>query len=90
MPDEPLKRFSGGLLMTVGALIGGLGGLCTLGFIGSIFVSAAQGPYPATAFSGSLIFSLLCLFVGAIPMGVGAGLFFLGRSIWRAAGPRKL
>ena len=89
MADEPLKRFSGGLLMTIGALIGGLGGLCTLGFVGSIFMSATRATYPG-ALSGSLIFSLLCLFVGAIPMSIGAGLFFLGRSLWRSAGPRGL
>jgi len=88
LADESLKRFNGGLLMTVGALIGGLGGLCTLGFVGSIVVSATRASYPG-ALSGSLVFSLLCLFVGAIPMSIGAGLFILGRSLWRAAGPRK-
>jgi len=84
--DETVKRFFGGLLMAVGALIGGLGGLCTLGFVGTIIVAQTSG---GDHFDAALT-ALLCCAVGAIPMGIGAGLFFLGRSLRPAAGPRKV
>jgi len=87
--DDVLKRFFGGLLLAVGVLIGGLGGLCTLVFIGMSIVGEAGEHYPG-AISNLLPTAILSLFVGAIPMGIGAGLFFLGRSLWRSAGPRKL
>jgi len=70
-------------------LIGGLGGLCTLGFIVMIVVPAASERGQSGYFTNTLGSTLFSLLIGAIPMGVGAGLFVLGRSLWRPAGPRK-
>jgi len=82
-------RFFGGLLMTVGVLIGGLGGLCTLGFIGLFVVSAASTRGYPGEFTNALGSTVLSLFIGAFPMGIGAALFLAGRSLRRSAGPRK-
>jgi hypothetical protein len=70
--------------MAIGILIGGLGGLCTAGFIGVYIMSSTSNGGGAAAVSGTL----LSLAIGAIPMGFGAGLFVLGRFLWRPAGPQ--
>lgn len=84
-----VSRFLGGLLMAVGVLIGGLGGLCTLGFIGMMVVSMSSANSYSGVLGNALASAMLSLIVGAFPMGIGAGLFFLGRSLRRSAGPRK-
>ena len=84
-----VARFFGGLLMTVGVLIGGLGGLCTLSFIGMMLVSMSSANHSSGVLGNTLASAMLSLFVGAFPMGIGAVLFLAGRSLWRSAGPRK-
>ena len=67
-----MKKFLAGLLMTVGALIGGLSGLCTL-----VVVVMGMGDNG----DGELI--AMALFIGAIPIALGAGVFFVGWVLWR-------
>ncbi len=65
---SPVQRLVGGTLMAVGALIGGLSGLCTVVFATSITRLSDVSP--------ALIF-------GGIPLLAGVGLFALGRRIFR-------
>jgi hypothetical protein len=72
-------RFFGGLLITVGALIGGLSGLCTAVGLAFSLTGKDMGMAPVV------------LIVGGPPIAIGVGLFFGGRALWRrgAAPPPK-
>jgi hypothetical protein len=70
-PDA-LRRFFAALLMTIGALIAGLSGLCSAVFLVGY---ASSGP------DRQMI--VLPLFFGAPPILFGVGLFLLGRRLWR-------
>jgi hypothetical protein len=71
-----MKSFFGGLLLAVGILVAGVSGLCSL----VLLVVGATEP------SGLADILPIVLPVGGIPFAVGLGLFFLGRSMIRAAG----
>lgn len=75
---SPMQRFWGALLMGVGGLIAALGGLCTIGVDAQNIISAFK--YPDTE-SGWGIVIPLSLLVGLIPVGIGVGLFNLGRDL---------
>ena len=70
-----MKKLLGGILQTVGALIAGASGLCSLGFI----ISMLSGP---GGYAGLLI---LVIPIGGLPFLIGLGLFKWGRSIVRQA-----
>ena len=71
-----MKRFLGGLLMTVGAVIGGLSGACTL-----TFLVMSLDPH-----GGGQILPLIFL-LGIPPVLIGVGLFYWGRRLWRSSAP---
>lgn len=73
------KRFLGGLLMAGGGLIGGLCGLCTLGFAGAFVVAAFQSPGQAAEALGLVVIPVL---VGGLPTAGGAVLFWIGRRMY--------
>ena len=84
-PPDRVKRFFGYALATVGALMLGLSGLCTLGFAGVSLWSDLQrhgssGGYGS--FSGILPFMLI---LGGAPMLVGFGLLRWGLGLLRKA-----
>jgi hypothetical protein len=64
----------GALLMAAGALIAGLSGLCSTVFLLSTFTG--QGSDLVDAIGAVLA-------LGAVPVALGLGLFFLGRGLWR-------
>ena len=70
-----MKRFFGGLLMTLGVLIGSLSGLCTATFLVTVVMPKDYGALP------------LVLLLGLPAIALGIGLFFAGRYLWRSAAP---
>ncbi len=72
--QDPIKRLFGALLMTVGGLIAGLCGLCSLG------VLASTGGDPGGMFPVILLF-------GGPPIAVGVLIFNAGRKMWRGKPP---
>jgi hypothetical protein len=76
---SPIAKLFGGLLMAAGALIVGLCGLCSAGVLLTSLASSGE-------FSGLAMIPVVGI-VGGIPMALGAGLFLIGRFLWR--GPRK-
>jgi len=74
-----MKSFFGALLLGVGILIAGASGLCMLLFFGGALFSG--GP------SGQEQLSMLpaVVIVGGVPLAIGIGLFFLGRTLLRQA-----
>lgn len=84
---NPAGRFFGGLLMVVGGLLASLAGLCTVLFVGSVFLEMGRGNQ--TIFGETASFLMLSAVVGGVPIVVGVALFFLGRLLWRkASAPR--
>jgi hypothetical protein len=71
---DPVARLFGALLMTVGALMMGLCGLCSLAAV--VFM----GESISSEFGGTL---LLVLYFGGVPIGVGFVLFWVGRTLRR-------
>jgi hypothetical protein len=85
--DEPGARnpvgvFVGRALVTVGALVLGLSGLCTLGFAGLTVVSNLKQANSYTSFSNLLPFMLV---LGGVPMLAGFGLLRWGLVLLRKA-----
>jgi hypothetical protein len=80
--DRPVQAFFGSALMAVGALMGGLCGLCTAVFvIGGIFGGGGGGEFGG----GEMV--VMALVIGGLPTLIGVGLFFGGRALWRDAQP---
>lgn len=73
MSADATGRFWGAALQAVGVLVAGLGGLCTLS---GVLLGFA---YPSDA----LMLILTSLFVGALPILIGVGLFWWGRTLRR-------
>jgi hypothetical protein len=71
---DPVARLFGALLMTVGALMMGLCGLCSLAVLVSMTGGGASEP-------GGML--LLVLIIGGVPIAIGFGIFWLGRWLWR-------
>ena len=69
-----LKKFFAVLLITVGGLIAGLCGLCTL-----VFATSDMGGR-----SGIGPMAPIALVIGGIPTAIGVGLIFLGRAMYRS------
>ncbi|SFK15881.1 hypothetical protein [Caulobacter sp. UNC279MFTsu5.1] len=76
---DPVGRLFGALLMAVGALMMALCGLCSLAFIVSM-VGSGGGDL------GGML--LLALVFGGVPIGVGFGIFWLGRRLRRPKADR--
>jgi len=72
-----MKSLFGGILLAAGILIAGVSGLCSLVILGM----------GLTEPSGIVDVLPIVLLVGGIPFLIGLGLFFLGRSMIRAARP---
>jgi len=70
-----MKSLFGGILLAAGILIAGVSGLCSLVILGM----------GLTEPSGIVDVLPIVLLVGGIPFLIGLGLFFLGRSMIRAA-----
>lgn len=70
-----MKSLLGGILLGAGILIGGASGLCSL----AVLVMGLADP------AGIMTVLPLVLVVGGIPIAIGLGLFFLGRSLIRSA-----
>jgi hypothetical protein len=84
-PPQAMQRFAGYALVTVGALILGLSGLCTLGFAGVSLWSDLQragGSGGYGTFAGILPFMLI---LGGVPMLIGFGLLWWGLRLLRKA-----
>jgi hypothetical protein len=79
---DPVRVFAGRALVTVGALVLGLSGLCTLGFAGVALFSDLQQANSYGSFSNMLPFMLV---IGGLPMLVGFGLLRWGLSVLRKA-----
>jgi len=77
---DPVRVFAGRALVTVGALILGLSGLCTLGFAGVTLVSDLQQPNSYGSFSNMLPFMLM---IGGVPMLIGFGIIRWGMWVLR-------
>jgi hypothetical protein len=79
--EHPVQAFFGAALMAVGALMGGLCGLCTAVFvIGGLFSGGG-------AEFGGAGMVVMALVIGGLPTLIGVGLFFGGRALWRDAQP---
>lgn len=70
-----MKSLLGGLLLGVGILVAGASGLCSL----VMLVMSLSEP------SGLVDVLPMVLLFGGIPIAIGLGLFFLGRSLLRSA-----
>lgn len=70
-----MKSLFGGLLLGAGILIAGASGLCSLVLLGMGVADPA----------GVMTLLPIVLIVGGLPFVIGLGLFFLGRSLLRAA-----
>jgi hypothetical protein len=79
---DPIRVFAGRALVTVGALILGLSGLCTLGFAGVTIVTDTHRAGSYGGFSSMLPFMLV---VGGVPMLIGFGLLRWGLAVLRMA-----
>jgi hypothetical protein len=66
-----LRRFFGGLLVTVGVLMAGLAGLCTIAFLG---MPGGGGDQSMRA---------LVLVLGGPPIVIGAAMAWAGVFLWR-------
>jgi len=94
MSDQPkpissdARDFFAGALIAIGWLILSLAGLCTSAvvLIGVPAVFSTSG-LSADTLGLLLVGALYPLFIGGIPMAIGAGLIAAGRSIRRAAPP---
>jgi hypothetical protein len=75
---DPVARFFGGVMMAIGALIGGLAGLCT----GAMVVTGLAGPHPEPGLA------LMGVLFGSVPIAIGIGAFFIGRMLWRRSSKR--
>ena len=80
-----VARFFGLILMTIGGLIAGLSGLCTLGWVGFLYLSVAPA-YGSTNGVDSLMTTTFV--VGGLPILFGVGLFLIGRWLCRVSPPR--
>jgi len=80
VPRDPVRRFAGYALVTVGALILGLSGLCTLYFGGMSLLSDLQRANSYGSFFGILPFMLV---LGGVPMLIGFGLLRWGLAVLR-------
>jgi hypothetical protein len=83
--SEPYERsavgvFSGRALVTLGALMLGLSGLCTLAFAGVTLFSDLQRANSYADFSGMLPFMLV---IGGLPMLIGFGIIRWGMWLLR-------
>lgn len=73
-----MQKLFGSLLLGCGIIVAGLSGLCTLLFAGTSMLGSTS----LTEFTSILTSALLA---GGIPIGIGAGMFFGGRAMLRAA-----
>ena len=73
-----MKRFFGGLLMTVGALIASLSGACTMFMLVAMLAPRDFGAFP------------LILLFGSPAIALGIGLFIGGRILWKRGAPPTL
>lgn len=78
---HPVRNLFAYILMSAGVFLATAGGLCTLGFLAGGFKELR---FPPTGENLGMI--ALCLFVGAIPVSMGVGLFVAGRSLRKPAG----
>lgn len=74
-------QYFGCLLMVVGGLIAVTAGACSAVSVFSGFLSGAGGANSVVHSAGEAL--ILALIFGGIPFAVGAGLFFLGRRMYR-------
>ncbi len=69
-----MKALFGGILLAVGILVAGASGLCSL----AVLVMGLSDP------AGVMTVLPMIVVVGGIPVAIGLGLFFLGRSMLRS------
>jgi hypothetical protein len=72
------RQFLGGALMTVGALLAGVSGLCMLGYAGIGLMAWATQSDP---FGVAMV--IIALLSGVVPILVGIGLYFAGKRLRR-------
>ena len=77
-----MKNALGGIMMGCGILIGGLSGLCLVLGVLSTLTTMASAPGGDTLF-----YSLIALAGFSVPVAIGIGLFFAGRSLMNATPP---
>ena len=77
-----MKRLFGGVLLSVGILIAGASGLCSLAGLINVIVEMIYYPAPG-AFLGAVLSILL---IAGIPFAIGIGLIIAGRRTIRSAG----
>lgn len=77
--QNAVSDFIGGAMIAVGWLMVGLCGLCSAAFMVAMIVEAFR------SHSGGdvVMFTTMVLFVGGIPIAIGAGLIWLGRRLRR-------
>lgn len=78
-----MQKLFGGVMIGCGVLIAGLGGLCTL----LLTVTAMLEPGSQDASEFAMMIPAM-LIAGGIPVGMGVGLYFLGRYLVRQAGAK--
>lgn len=84
MSEGADRRFFGGLLIAVGALIATLSGLCSFGFVAMTLGTALKGP---GVMSNLLAGVVMVGLVGGLPFTVGVALIIAGRAALRGATP---
>ena len=77
----PVVKLFGAMLMAVGGLIAVLSGLCSLAFLGPVIVNVIQQPNLNA--QSAMVALPWVLIVGGIPIGVGVGIFVIGRHLFR-------
>ena len=71
-----MKKLLGSLLLGCGIIFAGLSGLCTLIAAGSALAGSSSGEEMMSVIPAALLF-------GGIPIAIGLGMFFGGRSLLR-------
>ena len=84
MSDGAGRKFLGGLLVAVGALIATLSGLCSFGFVAMTIGTALKGP---AVLSNLLIGFVMVGVFGGVPFAVGVAAVIAGRAAFRGPGP---
>jgi hypothetical protein len=74
-----MKNVFGGVLMGCGILVGGLSGLCLLIGVLSTLTTMASVP------SSDILFGSLIALAGfSVPVAIGVGMFYAGRSLMKS------
>jgi len=76
---DAVSAFIGGAMIAVGWLMVGLCGLCSAAFMVAMIVEA----FRSRSGGDVVMFTTMVLFVGGIPIAIGAGLIWLGRRVRR-------